>query len=409
MPEIDFGLLHPVDVGALTQQGFSTGMAMVKHVQTQNALKAYLANPDDPQAYNALAAFDPQSAGTLQAQRLQQRKLLLDQQDRERAVALGTLATTDPAGAQKEALAAGDFDLADHFEKLDDTSRSKLAAFYKAAAPVAYQMRQIADPEQRKALLAQARPVLEATGVDPKAIDGFDVANNTALDGLITAGSTVDQLIERGKIQWHQQGEQPSFATDYMGRPVGTKNPYAGSGASPPPAAQGGFEAAVTHVLGNEGGYNASDMNGKPVNFGINQGANPDVDVKSLTRDQAIQIYHDRYWVPSGAEKLPANMQAPYFDVYIRNPSVAQRALAASNGDPHKFSEITSAYFQHLGQTPDGQKYAKSWANRDSKNLHIATEGGVGGAVHVESKAEFDKLPSGTPFIAPDGSRRVKP
>jgi hypothetical protein len=42
-------------------------------------------------------------------------------------------------------------------------------------------MRQIADPEQRKALLAQARPVLEATGVDPKAIDSFDVTNNTAL------------------------------------------------------------------------------------------------------------------------------------------------------------------------------------------------------------------------------------
>jgi hypothetical protein len=39
-------------------------------------------------------------------------------------------------------------------------------------------MRQIKDPEQRKALLAQARPILEATGVDSKAIDGFDVTND---------------------------------------------------------------------------------------------------------------------------------------------------------------------------------------------------------------------------------------
>jgi hypothetical protein len=313
MSEINFSLLNPVDVGALTQQGFATGAAIVKHVQTQNALHNFVSNPDDPHAYNALAAFDPTAA----SQMLQQRQLnrRLEQQDRAdtEARTIGAQAATgDVTGARHAALSAGNFDLLTHLEKLDDDSRSKLAAFYKAAGPIAYQMRQIKDPEQRKALLAQARPILEATGVDSKAIDGFDVTNDTALDGLIAANSTVDQLIERGKITWHQQGEQPSFATDSMGRPVGTQNPYR-TGATPsaaPVASQGGFEAAVGHVLGNEGGFNASDMNGKPVNFGINQGANPDVDVKNLTRDQAVKIYHDRYWVPSGAEKLPANMQA---------------------------------------------------------------------------------------------------
>jgi hypothetical protein len=59
MSEINFSLLNPVDVGALTQQGFATGAAIVKHVQTQNALHNFVSNPDDPQAYNALAAFDP--------------------------------------------------------------------------------------------------------------------------------------------------------------------------------------------------------------------------------------------------------------------------------------------------------------------------------------------------------------
>jgi hypothetical protein len=48
-------------------------------------------------------------------------------------------------------------------------------------------------------------------------------------------------------------------------------------------AAPGGFDHAVEHVLSNEGGYNPSDMNGAPVNFGINQKANPGVDVKNLT------------------------------------------------------------------------------------------------------------------------------
>jgi hypothetical protein len=124
--------------------------------------------------------------------------------------------------------------------------------------------------------------------------------------------------------------------------------------------------------MGHEGGYNPSDRNGAPVNFGINQKANPGVDVKNLTRDQAKQIYHDKYWVPSGAENLPANLQAPYLDVYIRNPAFAKKALADSGGDPTRFMAASSAYFQKLAQKPSGQPYAQAWANRDAKNAAIA-------------------------------------
>jgi hypothetical protein len=109
-------------------------------------------------------------------------------------------ASGDVSGARNDALAAGNFDLLSHLEKMDDDSRGKVAAFYKAAAPIAYQMRQTKDPAQRKALLEAARPQLLATGVTPDAIDNFDVSNDQALDGLIAANSTVDQLIERGKI-----------------------------------------------------------------------------------------------------------------------------------------------------------------------------------------------------------------
>jgi hypothetical protein len=414
--EINWGLLQPVDTGAAVQQGFATGMALVRHAQTQHALQSYLANPESDQAYNALATYDPNAAATIQHQQLVRHQLAMqaDQEAQTRAIGMRA-ASGDVSGARNDALAAGNFDLLSHLEKMDDDSRGKVAAFYKAAAPIAYQMRQTKDPAQRKALLEAARPQLLATGVSPDAIDNFDVSNDQALDGLIAANSTVDQLIERGRITWHQQGEQPSFATNYMGEPIGSQNPYrqgASPSPQPAPAAQGGFDAAVAHVLGNEGGYSASDMNGAPVNFGINQGANPDVDVSKLTRDQARQIYHDRYWVPSGAEKLPPNMQAPYFDVYIRNPKIAKEALDASGGDPQKFVELTSGYFQHLGTTEKGKKYAKAWANRDRKNLEIATGGNVqpsDGTPHITSEADFNDLPHGATFIAPDGSRRVKP
>lgn len=165
------------------------------------------------------------------------------------------------------------------------------------------------------------------------------------------------------------------------------------------PGGEGGFQAAVDTVLGHEGGYNAHDMNGAPVNFGINQKANPDVDVSKLTRDQAIQLYHDRYWVPSGAENLPPNMQAPYFDVYVRNPAHAKQFLAQSGGDPQKFMQLASGYFQSLAKKDGRPQYAKAWAARDADNLNTATAG-TASAPAADAEA---------PAAAPDNEWGLQP
>lgn len=74
----------------------------------------------------------------------------------------------------------------------------------------------------------------------------------------------------------------------------------------PAPQYPADFLRAVGWVLGEEGGYTADDE-GAPANFGINQAANPDIDVTNLTRDQAIAIYYERYWEAAqcGAEDWP--------------------------------------------------------------------------------------------------------
>jgi hypothetical protein len=92
-------------------------------------------------------------------------------------------------------------------------------------------------------------------------------------------------------------------------------------------------------------------------------------------RDQAKQIYHDKYWVPSGAESLPANMQAPYFDVYIRNPAFAKKALAESGGDPAKFMAASSP-ISRRSQEAVGQPTPRHGPHRDAKNTAIATGAG---------------------------------
>lgn len=393
---IDWNLLGPpVDVGAKIREGYDHGMAVRKQVATEHALAAYATDPTNPTTLSALASLSPEFAYKIGTQRAEQAATLAE---RQRVGAY--FKNPDLTAARTQALQGGELDVAKQIENLSTEQQQHVAAFHKAVAPYAYKLKRLPKGPERTAYFEQAKSILLAEGADPQAMASFDPNNDTQLDAFITQGQTVQQLIDQGKIHYVQQGALPSFPVDAMGHLLGPQ-----TGAQPP-IAGGGFASAVGHVLGNEGGYSPSDMNGAPVNFGINQKANPGVDVKNLTRDQAVQIYHDRYWVPSGAEHLPANMQAPYFDVYIRNPSKAKEALAQSGGDPAKFMDITDHYFQTLATHPDGQKYGKAWANRDAKNRAIAMGTHVGA---VTSKADFDALPSGTHFTAPDGSERIKP
>lgn len=57
------------------------------------------------------------------------------------------------------------------------------------------------------------------------------------------------------------------------------------------------FRAAVAKVLQREGGYvnHPSDKGGE-TSFGITKASYPKLNIKKLTREQAIEIYHRDYW-----------------------------------------------------------------------------------------------------------------
>ena len=59
------------------------------------------------------------------------------------------------------------------------------------------------------------------------------------------------------------------------------------------------FMSAAKVVLKNEGGLaekNTWDKGGI-TNFGISKAQYPNVDIRNLTQDDAVQIYHDDYWI----------------------------------------------------------------------------------------------------------------
>lgn len=59
------------------------------------------------------------------------------------------------------------------------------------------------------------------------------------------------------------------------------------------------FESWVNNVLGEEGGYvNIPADPGGETNWGISKRAFPNVDIKNLSRTDAIDLYRKYYWDP---------------------------------------------------------------------------------------------------------------
>lgn len=59
------------------------------------------------------------------------------------------------------------------------------------------------------------------------------------------------------------------------------------------------FCKCIPVILRNEGGYvNHPNDPGGETNFGIAKKFYPDLDIKNLTRTQAIKIYYEDYWTP---------------------------------------------------------------------------------------------------------------
>jgi len=93
------------------------------------------------------------------------------------------------------------------------------------------------------------------------------------------------------------------------------------------------FDRAIVVVLEHEGGYvdNPADHGGE-TNYGISSRYNPGVDVASLTREEAIEIYWETRWDGRGYDGLPERIAIKTFDLAVNLGSktaitILQRAL----------------------------------------------------------------------------------
>lgn len=255
------------------------------------------------------------------------------------------------------------------------------------------------SPAQRSSLVQRGhREIMEFTAVQRDADNQLkQVVVNRLDDAMARARATGDYspVIKDDEI-YSAYKDDPAKAADIVSALHGAQTEYSTkkqvalatpqalvameAGLNPatgkPP--QIGFDSFYRGFLApHEGGYTASDGNGQPANFGINQGANPDVDVKNLTQDQAKQILHDRYWVASGADALPPQLAAVVGDTAVNmGVQKSKDLLAQSGGDVQKYLNLRETAYKAIAQAdPTKAANLPEWLKR-TEDLRSYVAGG---------------------------------
>ena len=94
----------------------------------------------------------------------------------------------------------------------------------------------------------------------------------------------------------------------------------------------------IEETLKHEGGYvnDPKDLGGE-TNMGITKRFYPDLDIKNLTKEDAIKIYYKDYWVKNKVDDLPSRLKHIYFDMCVNQGKrtavkVLQRAINNKGG-----------------------------------------------------------------------------
>lgn len=155
------------------------------------------------------------------------------------------------------------------------------------------------------------------------------------------------------------------------------------------------FDKYIDRVLGHEGGYvnHVSDPGGE-TKWGISKRSYPHVNIKELTREQAVEIYRKDFWNNIDGESLPEAIAFQVLDAAVNHGTgnairFLQRAIGVAD-DGH-FGPISHGRLRSFNtndvvllfnaerldfytKLSTFQTFGKGWTKRVSDNLRFAAE-----------------------------------
>lgn len=150
------------------------------------------------------------------------------------------------------------------------------------------------------------------------------------------------------------------------------------------------FETMFDRLMGHEGGYvNNPDDPGGETNWGISKRSYPNVNIKTLTRLQARDIYYQDFWLPLNANQLHDGVAYELFDFAVNSGiSTAIRAFQRALGvadDGHfgprslaaaqamsesdQIMRVLAERLDFMTRTSGWPTFGKGWARRIATNL----------------------------------------
>lgn len=216
---VNWGLGAPVNVGGMFTQGFEHGQQVARERQTDQALAAFTQDPENPQAINALMRVNPRVGFQLyQDQRKSQKET------RIRALVQKVSAGDD--SVMPDLL----FEAPELWARLDEKTKKQVADATSFMGQAGLEIGQLPEEKRPAAWDAYVKQG-EAGGLDIPA--RYERYTPEAFKAAMAEAGKMAEFLTSQKLVWHQEGERPSFATNAMGIPVGSQNPYAGSVPQP--------------------------------------------------------------------------------------------------------------------------------------------------------------------------------
>lgn len=183
-------------------------------------------------------------------------------------------------------------------------------------------------------------------------------------DYIIKAKEVYDEAQSRGMLTF-KDSETLDKLFDAALPQAAAQKAYGGLGIT----ARSDEADIINYVIDKfEGGDKlAQEPKGGVAKFGINSNANPDIDVKNLTREQAVKLYKERYWNKIGADQLPESVRFVAYDTAVNmGVETAKKLIEQSGGDPNKLIELRyQAYVKLAKDNPaEYAKFLPAWKSR---------------------------------------------